>query len=293
MAFEYFEIQNNQNKAFDQKPFILTLNKGVMKDHYILDNNLKAINFDPPIYDGIAKKLYLSHNSDAKILKLKGTTYTFIKVFSRNYAHWVHDILPCFRLFDYQNKKIHVPYFKSFHQEYLSLLGISPKNIIPYPNKISIQSDILKFVYSGTRHEGITEYLRNQFCCGRKKRHKIYISRQDAHNRKIINEKDLVDILKIYGFKIFTLGQMSVKNQIKIFEEAEVVVLPHGAACANLFYCQPGTQVFQFWPEATTKSIKIYPKDLIYYDLLEKKYDKNDNMFVNLERIKLLLKEFK
>lgn len=281
--FEYFEISDNRNKPFAQRPFILTLKNGSTLDHQILDGDSNPIVFEPPIYDGIANKYYISKNDNkSPVVKLPGTAYTFIKVYANNYAHWVHDILPAFRLFDYHKKQIHIPYFHNFQREYLELLKINPNNIIHYPDKRSIKADNLKFVYSGTRYEGITEFLRNTFCSGTKKRSRIYISRNDVNHRRVANEVDLFSHLSPLGFKSYLLSKIPVVQQIKRFEEAEVVVIPHGAGSANLFYCRPGTQVIQFWPEKLLRSSGIYPKDLVYHDLIEQV--SNKDMVVDIER---------
>jgi hypothetical protein len=46
------------------------------------------------------------------------------------------------------------------------------------------------------------------------------------------------------------LEGMSVADQILLFQRAEFVISPHGAALANLIFCEPGTKVIEFMPAA-------------------------------------------
>ncbi len=41
---------------------------------------------------------------------------------------------------------------------------------------------------------------------------------------------------------------MSVKEQVKLFAEAELVVAAHGAALTNLVFCSPGTRIVELFP---------------------------------------------
>lgn len=77
---------------------------------------------------------------------------------------------------------------------------------------------------------------------------KIYISRANAYIRKVINEQELMDILKPLGFEVVDLENMSVKEQALCLHRAEVVISPHGAGLTNLVFCEPGTKVIELFP---------------------------------------------
>ena len=75
---------------------------------------------------------------------------------------------------------------------------------------------------------------------------RIYIGRDDAKLRKILNEQsDLLPILKKYGFKILSIGNMPYKEQIELFRSAQVIVTTHGAGLTSLIYCKPGTKLLE------------------------------------------------
>ena len=79
---------------------------------------------------------------------------------------------------------------------------------------------------------------------------KVYISRSDAKTRRVTNEKELAAVLEPLGFTGMTLGQATVAEQISLFRHAKVIVAPHGAAVANVIFCQPGTVVIELIPQS-------------------------------------------
>lgn len=58
---------------------------------------------------------------------------------------------------------------------------------------------------------------------------KIFVSRQDSDVRKIENFEEVKRKLKEEGFDIITPGENTVEEQVKIFEDAEIIIGPHGA----------------------------------------------------------------
>ena len=74
---------------------------------------------------------------------------------------------------------------------------------------------------------------------------RLYISREDATSRRIINEKDLVKELVLHGFEVVTLSGMSFAHQVRLFNEAEIIVGPHGAGFTNAVFAQPGATLIE------------------------------------------------
>ena len=77
------------------------------------------------------------------------------------------------------------------------------------------------------------------------KQHKIYISRNDSHKRRILNEDMVTNYLDNLGFKTVYLEGLPFEEQISLFANAEAIVAPHGAALTNLAFCKPGTKVIE------------------------------------------------
>ena len=84
-------------------------------------------------------------------------------------------------------------------------------------------------------------------------KNKFYIDRSDSksnhsHLRKIINEKEVKQLLINKGFSVITLSDLSFKDQINLFYNAKQIVGAHGAAFANLVFCKKDTKIVEIKP---------------------------------------------
>ena len=76
---------------------------------------------------------------------------------------------------------------------------------------------------------------------------RILVSRaRAAKGRRVLNEADLLDALRPYGFKRYVLEDLSIAEQIDLFHRAEAVVAPHGAGLSHLL-CSPHTAVLELF----------------------------------------------
>jgi capsular polysaccharide biosynthesis protein len=75
---------------------------------------------------------------------------------------------------------------------------------------------------------------------------KLYISRENAGRRRVLNEAELWTHLKTRGFVKLRLEEMSWREQINAFAHARMIVAPHGAGLANLVFSNPGVSVVEF-----------------------------------------------
>ena len=64
----------------------------------------------------------------------------------------------------------------------------------------------------------------------------LYISRRRASHRRVRNEDDLMKRLRPLGVRRYDLEVLTPSEQIRLFQEAERVVAPHGAGLANLLF---------------------------------------------------------
>jgi len=85
---------------------------------------------------------------------------------------------------------------------------------------------------------------------------KIFISREDAKNRNIVNQNEL--LMALQGWETVTLDNLSIKEQVKIFAEATHIVAPHGAGLINLLWCDPKTKVYELTHQDFLEK-KVYP----------------------------------
>lgn len=65
---------------------------------------------------------------------------------------------------------------------------------------------------------------------------KIYVSRSDAFRRKVLNEEELMRSLEKRGFQMVIPGKYNVADQSKLFEDAEIIIGPHGLGLVNMLF---------------------------------------------------------
>lgn len=98
---------------------------------------------------------------------------------------------------------------------------------------------------------------------------KVFISRQSAGLRRIVNEDALFHKLEPYGFTKVRLEDFSWSDQINLFYHAREIISPHGAGLANLVFCAQKPLVLElfnanymhwcFWQLATLVGAKYHP----------------------------------
>lgn len=77
---------------------------------------------------------------------------------------------------------------------------------------------------------------------------RLYVTRGDRpHTRRLVDEAEHLRLLERHGFVRFDPGEHDVQDQIDTFAGAEVIVAPHGAALANLVFCQPGVRILELF----------------------------------------------
>lgn len=72
---------------------------------------------------------------------------------------------------------------------------------------------------------------------------RILICRSGAH-RTLLNQSEVLEGLEKYSFAPVFPEKLSFLDQIKLFENAEVIVAVTGAALVNCLFCKPKTVVF-------------------------------------------------
>lgn len=65
---------------------------------------------------------------------------------------------------------------------------------------------------------------------------RVYISREDANRRQIINQEEVKDLLAEFGFEKVTLSSMNFANQVQSVADADVIVGIHGAGLAHMLW---------------------------------------------------------
>jgi hypothetical protein len=187
-------------------------------------------------------------------LKLRGEYLHFGAMWGVEYFHLVLDVLPRLLFVERFDRLRGMPLIVQrgithTQREALQILGIPPDRIIEF-NGYHWQVEQLYYMhYDNTTLTPLhAQWLRERFAPHSITRsRRLYISREDARKRRIVNEADLVKELVRYGFEVVTLTGMSFADQARLFNEAEIIVGPHGAGFTNAVFAQPGTTLIELF----------------------------------------------
>ncbi|MFH7244818.1 MAG: glycosyltransferase family 61 protein [Spirulina sp.] len=191
-----------------------------------------------------------------------------------NYYHWLYDVLPRIYLYQLHSDLNLIDYLLApdlsyaFQLETLKILNIEDKRIISSAKFRHIKADYLMVVDhpnpdSHNPPEWITDWLKSTFLPKLEsaniiKQH-IYVSRGDsAHQRRLLNEHEVVKFLKRKGFSTCVLSDLSFVEQVNLFYNAETIIGVHGAGLTNLTFSKPGTKVIELFGKNYTP--KMYEK---------------------------------
>jgi len=92
----------------------------------------------------------------------------------------------------------------------------------------------------------------------RRPKRPLYIPRRNVNMRQVVNEAEVEAALKRLGFEVFDNSDFSVREQVRAFRDASMVVSPHGAGLANIVYCDAGTPVVEVVPEGYDQGVTSY-----------------------------------
>jgi capsular polysaccharide biosynthesis protein len=94
--------------------------------------------------------------------------------------------------------------------------------------------------------------VRTSLARFKKPKRRLYISRNKAPMRRIVNEEEVFKLLESYNFERVYCEDLSFEEQIELFGEAEVILSPHGADLTNMVFAPPGTQVIELFSPRST-----------------------------------------
>ncbi|MFY7840462.1 MAG: glycosyltransferase family 61 protein [Lacibacter sp.] len=234
-------LVSDEGLVFDASLKLLSISKVSSRQANTL-NNIKHLLFWP-------KK----RTADAEyVLCFDGQT--------SNHYHWICDFLP--RLYSAKHLfSTHVfllpdtAYVRTTGVEILKMMGLLPPAIewIKHRTMCKVKSLLIveRPVQSGRIHDPLMMQLKillhKSFpvhpYTGSKR---IYISRENATHRKLLNEHEVQAVFFDYGFDILRFEKLSIKEQVQLSQSASIVASIHGAGLANAFFMQPGAAVMEF-----------------------------------------------
>jgi len=186
------------------------------------------------------------------------------------YYHWMVEVLGRLALLEMQGIEydyLYVPMITPYMKETLELWGINPSKIIIASDDTMVTADEL-IVPSLVSHvvvhglprlvhyipDYLVHYIRTKLLHAVEQQElahqfnkKVFISRQDASARKIINEDEVFALFEAQGFARYHLTQLSILEQILLFKNAEIIVGTIGSGLTNILFCHPNVQIIELY----------------------------------------------
>lgn len=195
--------------------------------------------------------------------------------YSDCYSHWMHDVLGKLIMLKEKNIEydwLYVTCDKKYQKETLLRLGVDMQKIIePRGLFDAIQADELiapslpvrRILIDNKSYEPqiflayyyadwVIDYLRKLFLplskkIDKKYSKKVFVSRKDALYRIIENEDEVFALFEKIGFRRYNLSELSVIEQVALFDQAEIIIGAHSSAFFNWIFCKPATKVIEIF----------------------------------------------
>jgi hypothetical protein len=169
-----------------------------------------------------------------------------------NYCHWILENLP--QLFALTSIDIDEPKLivnanmAKWQNESLSALGFESAHIFPLSSNLTrVKTLFLSSMRGATSSNSERDPLGRSWVINNLKNSelkepkfknpkRIFLSRQDMTRGFISNMDELQSLLDQYNIETYHPGSISFKDDINIFNAAELLVAPHGAALANMVF---------------------------------------------------------
>lgn len=226
--------------------------------------------------------------------------YFFHYRWKDNYEHWIRDTI--FMLFGYYEMLKTIPNLKltffngniqAYHREVLELLF--NKKIEDFIINVHLLNHCyifkeLYFPYVDYRESFLYKHKPDipfelEFIINKLKQkaepfsknnypERVYLSRRNLnskthwHNRTLLNEDEIVDLLTKYGYQEVFSDELSLVDEINIFSNVKKVVTPIGSGCANILFSKDSRWfilVNEYYRSNTISLVESYDKRIIYF----------------------------
>ena len=199
-------------------------------------------------------KNFIDKKSDFKLIN---DSYVLGSSPSDNYFSNLIHFLP--RIFFINDKKVNLIIhrnlsnkFRSFIETICELRGIEISFTFLDEGFYNFNNSSIPEFFNITKSIKILKFFLEQILTNIKVpefKSKIYIRREDANYRKILNEADLITILRKKGFEIINPQHFDILEQMKIFSNAKVIISPYGSNMSNIIFCKKNTKIVEISPE--------------------------------------------
>lgn len=177
--------------------------------------------------------------------QIKGPALLLGNPWSFNYHHWIVNCLARLWWIERYSELRDVPVIvpgdlNTFQQQSLKGMNVAADRILPFDGGQWLV-DRLFFPTNGDFWPQQLRWIRQRLfdhfgIVDSPGERLLYISRSDAHNRRILNEPDVAQYLAAKGFERLELAAMPLGEQIRAFSQARLIVGPHGSGLTNIMF---------------------------------------------------------
>lgn len=232
-------------------------------DVNVLVNSLKLGRFHPYLRRYRAQGDLRTRATLPVATHISGTVAALNNRAAHNFYHWLIEIAP--RIAAIELAGIEPDYFlidcqSGFQKSILAMLGIRPERVLQPHSGLHVRSDEMIFVPE-TNVAVLKHFVAMLEKCiqwDASAQRRLYISRRQARNRKIVNEIELERFLVANGFESVCFEDLTVADQFRLMRESATVVTAHGAALANTIFARPGTNIVEIFPQSRS-NLALYP----------------------------------
>ena len=236
-------IKAISNCFFDYDEYLFTKSK-ILRESYFRRSWRKKTS--------IFRKLKILLSPVYKKVKKVDNSFFIIDAWSTGYFHWFGDVIHKYFMLkesNYEGKLLLPEKFKEINFAVESLDFFSIPHVFIKKKELAYSNKLYLFPYkliSGNYVENTTLAINKVVNFPKVSSKKIiYVSRSKAKYRKLVNEVELIKILKKNGVEIYNFDNISLTEQIKIAKETRVFISIHGAALTNMLFMNKSQNILE------------------------------------------------
>jgi hypothetical protein len=181
----------------------------------------------------------------------RGPHACLLNQWSSAYFHWMLDTLPrasLLPLAEWPGLRVVVPdRLSSFQTQTLDMIGVPPERRRSFDSTQLVVDELWfpSLGRTGNPPRWVVGWLRSTLApdAPPEPSRRLYVSRADAASRRVENEAEVRALLARHGFEVFEAAGMPLREQLRTFAEASVIVGPHGAGLVNTFAARRATLI--------------------------------------------------
>ncbi len=243
------------------------------------------------------------------IKEMKGSYLSLVGVWATRFYHWVMEYLPRILIAQKAGFKGNyiIPEGVKFIDQTLNLIGIDKTKLVYYdgktwlieklylPEVVTPEKELKKFPQ-------LINDLRNSFIPKptKERGRRILLNRkQNLRKVRIVNEKELIELLSYYNFENIYMEDFNFADQVKIASESNCLIAQHGAGMVHTLFMQKNSLIIELFspyyiPPSMLPAIEILGHDyhmvtgpFTYFT----PYNYGENIYAFLDVIEVILKK--